>query len=273
MNPREYEEVYGYGLLDDLHNLFPEFLYDADLFPHDTNRMLGWMRHRMTNIFPQTYRRARVVYTTRHAPRRRSDYDDWQFISRISLRAPAQMRMSELPLLNRIVEPAAEDYGFSTNLFNNLMNSTTLNNLPSLSYRYQINTIPLATNQTTNPTVNPNLTTFLNSFFESVPVNASEEEINAASSIVDVSGDVICPVCQDNSAPSSPNSTPQPAWRKLNACGHTFHRNCVDRWFARNVHCPVCRADIRDSVRVDNDNRARAEAVAERVLSEMDDAI
>jgi hypothetical protein len=34
--------------------------------------------------------------------------------------------------------------------------------------------------------------------------------------------------------------------RRLNRCGHTFHTTCIDTWFQRNVHCPVCRHDIRE---------------------------
>jgi hypothetical protein len=32
--------------------------------------------------------------------------------------------------------------------------------------------------------------------------------------------------------------------RKLNACNHLFHINCIDRWVANNNKCPLCRSDI-----------------------------
>lgn len=35
--------------------------------------------------------------------------------------------------------------------------------------------------------------------------------------------------------------------RKINHCQHTFHKQCIDRWFQTNVHCPNCRHDIRDT--------------------------
>jgi hypothetical protein len=31
----------------------------------------------------------------------------------------------------------------------------------------------------------------------------------------------------------------------MNVCHHTFHKSCIDTWFQENVHCPVCRHDIR----------------------------
>lgn len=36
------------------------------------------------------------------------------------------------------------------------------------------------------------------------------------------------------------------AIRKITQCNHTFHRSCIDTWFVRNVRCPVCRHDIRE---------------------------
>lgn len=33
--------------------------------------------------------------------------------------------------------------------------------------------------------------------------------------------------------------------RRLLGCRHTFHRACIDTWFQRHVHCPSCRADVR----------------------------
>ena len=34
--------------------------------------------------------------------------------------------------------------------------------------------------------------------------------------------------------------------RRLNVCGHIFKKANIDRWFERNVRCPVCRFDIRE---------------------------
>ncbi|XAR66689.1 hypothetical protein NMG60_11013000 [Bertholletia excelsa] len=37
--------------------------------------------------------------------------------------------------------------------------------------------------------------------------------------------------------------------RKLPACGHVFHADCVDRWLRRVTNCPVCRATVELSSR------------------------
>jgi hypothetical protein len=55
--------------------------------------------------------------------------------------------------------------------------------------------------------------------------------------------DQACAICQDA-------LTEEQEGRKLNACGHWFHKNCIDTWLSGNVHCPVCRHDIRESISI-----------------------
>jgi len=47
-----------------------------------------------------------------------------------------------------------------------------------------------------------------------------------------------CAICQDTIIPTDPA-------RRLVACGHVYHRGCIDEWFRRSVYCPSCRHDIR----------------------------
>ena len=51
--------TYEVDLLDDLHALFPELLYDSTLFPHDTNDRFGntlsWIRYRISNLYPSVF--------------------------------------------------------------------------------------------------------------------------------------------------------------------------------------------------------------------------
>ena len=48
-----------------------------------------------------------------------------------------------------------------------------------------------------------------------------------------------CSICQDT-------YTDGQAIRSLNHCNHEYHRGCIDVWFQGNVHCPICRWDIRE---------------------------
>jgi hypothetical protein len=82
---------------------------------------------------------------------------------------------------------------------------------------------------------------FLN---QRVPVYPSVQEIDRATTLFRAGsnrqGD-ICTICQDH---GSAEETPE--WRELDACGHLYHKKCIDRWFETSVHCPICRVDIRD---------------------------
>jgi hypothetical protein len=81
----------------------------------------------------------------------------------------------------------------------------------------------------------------LDAFLQPVEVRPTAEQIMANTTVGNLVSDEdhTCAICQDT-------LTPEQEGRKLNACGHWFHRNCIDTWFDRNVHCPVCRHDIRE---------------------------
>ena len=77
--------------------------------------------------------------------------------------------------------------------------------------------------------------------FSNVIVRPTREQISAGSvvSIVSAPTTDICAVCQDGFGIGNER-------RRLNACRHVFHTGCIDTWFHENVHCPVCRHDIRE---------------------------
>jgi len=239
-----YHQVYDYALLDDVHNLFPEFLYDNMIFPSDSNSMIGWVRYRMANLFPQTYRQQRALYLQHRAAAQRDSYDDWMFlVNRPIATPPRPIRLREQ------VWPAPAPASPWPPAIAALLAS------PTAGWGGSSYTTP---SRPTNQFVtSANLGALLGTFFDPIPVNATPAEITAASTIIphtEISQETICAICQDHDA-ASPRSSgaavspPEAAvsWRKLNRCGHLFHSVCVDNWFARNAHCPVCRADIRNA--------------------------
>jgi hypothetical protein len=235
------ETPYNFGLLDDIHNLFPEILYDPQLFPGESNRMVNWIRYRLTQLFPQTFRRCRLLYESRTQASARADFDDWQFLTNIrQLRTPVQLQMP--PAINRnefLQTPIQTPPRSNTTINRNLSGSLGLASPVVRSWGGEdgINLLSLALSV---PTEN-----WLASFFDSVPIRPTGVEIEAASEILqeaNIQQDVICTICQEHS--QSPRTTPV-SWRRLRGCQHVFHRECIDRWFSRNSHCPVCRADIR----------------------------
>ena len=46
-----------------------------------------------------------------------------------------------------------------------------------------------------------------------------------------------CPICLDE-------FKCRQHCRKFN-CSHIFHKKCIDRWLAKNTHCPVCRSSVQ----------------------------
>jgi bacterioferritin-associated ferredoxin len=80
-------------------------------------------------------------------------------------------------------------------------------------------------------------------FGEDVEVAPTAEQITTASELKSHSEmpvEAVCAICQDHDS-----QTFQENWRQLQ-CHHAFHLSCIDNWFRRNVHCPVCRKDIRE---------------------------
>lgn len=81
----------------------------------------------------------------------------------------------------------------------------------------------------------------MDQFMQPVVVRPTPEQIEANTTVGNLVSDTdnSCAICQDV-------LTAEQEGRKLNACGHWFHRECIDTWLGTNVHCPVCRHDIRE---------------------------
>ncbi|CAN8318457.1 unnamed protein product [Cochlearia groenlandica] len=46
-----------------------------------------------------------------------------------------------------------------------------------------------------------------------------------------------CAICLQNAAEGE-------KMRRITACGHCFHADCIDPWLEKRSTCPVCRAQI-----------------------------
>lgn len=235
INNQRYETIYGSALFDELHNFFPELMYDEMIF---STEPYAWMRHRMTILFPQAFTRQRSLYNIYNAGSRRADYETWRFSSFPSVgQTHGNPRFSNpVRVTASLVEPvlrtsaraavrttpttrAQDDFTLLTNLLNSALSPAD-------------NLAPIRGES--------NILRFLYGNLEDVPVTPSAEIVSRHSELVQstaVPADVNCVICQER-------NTNIIEWRKLN-CSHYFHRNCIDQWFRQNSHCPVCRHDIR----------------------------
>ena len=82
-------------------------------------------------------------------------------------------------------------------------------------------------------------------FLQPVVVHPTAEQIAENTTLGNLVSDTdhACAICQDS-------LTAEQEGRKLNACGHWFHKSCIDTWLERDVHCPVCRHDIREPLTI-----------------------
>jgi len=89
----------------------------------------------------------------------------------------------------------------------------------------------------------------MDQFLQPVVVHPTPEQIAANTTLGNLVSDTdhACAICQDA-------LTSEQQGRKLNACGHWFHKSCIDTWLDRDVHCPVCRHDIREPMRQNSPN-------------------
>jgi hypothetical protein len=211
-----YRNVYNITLLNDIHFLCPEILYDNVIFPNsEANNIIGWIRYKLTRLYPTTYHRNRIEYLRTLSTVTRNDYDDWGFLLN---RQPFTIPSSHRNII--ISEP---DIIPITPINSNIVQSTTsgLNDLIRLLFNYS------------------------GSFEDPVPVFPTTEQINNATEIVsgnEQPENIICTICQsDDTSPS------EVMWRTIKSCKHTFHRQCIDRWFTEHSQCPVCRVDIRNT--------------------------
>lgn len=237
MSSHQYEELYGVGLLDDLHNYFPALLYEPERFP-SVPSLLAYIQNQTRNRFdlfslgqreyhgassasasppppppppPTTVPSVRVNVPLNDVSGNAIPQNSNFPASRIAPRLANPF--TSLQYVFNLPEPEEEETVALTNLL------TTLLRLPA----------------------NPVAREGLDAFLQPVPIRPTVEQIEANTTVGNLVSDEehACAICQDNLQPEQEG-------RKLNACGHWFHKHCIDTWLEGNVQCPVCRHDIRE---------------------------
>jgi hypothetical protein len=269
-----YEPVYGFSLMDELHNFFPELLYDDALFGSET---MSWMRHRVQSLFPHAYVRQQNMYMMYSASERMNAYARWHHdhfdtfsAGRGALQPPPAPRRGAAHVMpgrgaGAIYTPAAPfppppaptapTASTARNAPVDISGAAPANLLPPRSSRNQGALPSLFTSliyEVPEPVFNDfnvaaNLLNLFNiNSFTDVTVAPTHTQIEAASVIRlydEVPEDQTCSICMEHDAANGELN-----WRELR-CGHKFHILCIDTWLTSHVQCPICRADIRTMAR------------------------
>lgn len=252
-----YETLYGVGLLDDLHNYFPALLYDSSGFSN-VQDVLTYIQQQTRNRFDlfslgrRNYRPAApVVSAAAHeavaaepAPVTRSSVSHSPLFSRgihqYFGRPASNLQGSTLlqPHVRNGILTYTANIPLNTDMEHDDEGEGDESTQQSIQAAEALLSLFLPERQTR--IITPGRSNLFDSFLQPVVVRPTPEQITRFTSVGNRVSDteLACAICQDQLLADQEG-------RRLNACGHWFHRNCIDTWFQSNVHCPVCRHDIR----------------------------
>jgi hypothetical protein len=202
------QNIYSIQILNDIHNYFPDILYNPGRF-RNIQDLLSYIRS-VADESPYSRGLAqynRNIYPS-PAPSRHTPIRTTHTVSETATILP-NSTWSPFIYYEQPINPTANN-NIITSLFGNIFNDAVgLNNLQ----------------------------TFLD---QRVPVRPSQMDIIRATIIetIEEEPDMLCAICQDDIEVGQ-------QVRKINHCGHTFHKDCIDVWFRENPQCPTCRHDIR----------------------------
>ena len=250
-----YTSNFRVGLLDDLHNYFPDLLYNSDRFQsvQDVLQYVQGQARTLCNPFEQGQRAYRSHFQPQQQqqqPQQQQPQQQQSNTIHIPVQSPTgpvgdssgssilvdstgstqdvtPVRSIRSLTVNppRIYRRYQTTTPYYTSIMNDLVNEENLigiNTLGSLSNLFNI-------------ALNPSF-----SSMNDVVVVPTNEQINNATSLVNnltTTGSEDCAICQE---------VMEENLRKINRCNHLFHRSCIETWFQSGVTCPICRIDIRE---------------------------
>ena len=251
-----YETLYGVGLLDDLHNYFPALLYDSSGFG-TVRDVLTYVQTQARNRF-DLFSYGQREYVGSHPPRAPVEENVYRRVVRTSFASvPPQPVQPLSTLLRQPAAPSQEVPRIQVELNNGDADDEEEEEeeeeVPVAENRIIANALLSLLNlPATGLTRTYDIDVFgslvggrgrggMDQFLQPVVVRPTPEQIANNTTIGNLVSDVeqACAICQDTLSPEQEG-------RKLNACSHWFHKSCIDTWLERDVHCPVCRHDIRE---------------------------
>ena len=253
LHNQPYESVYGVGLLDDLHNYFPAVLYEPSSF-HSVRDLLTYISVRTRRRFDlysnamNSYHDTPVTDTPETAHAHAAAHAPSAQDQRVASNLPRHnfTGSSYAAAASAAVSAASSALNAATNPTvnplrrNNLHLPATTNVLSALiAGLADMNEVD--TNSVYRILLTPPVPRVPTTFMEPVIIRPTQEQITNSTRLGTPNDPTeVCTICQETIEEN------QPA-RLILHCEHWFHTSCIDVWFQQDVHCPVCRHDIRSS--------------------------
>ena len=260
-----HEYIYNIQILDDIHNYFPDLLYNQQGF-NNIQDVFRYIQLHIPYFHLYTLNRDRYRNFMNNDIQYPNIPPHWAVIRDNSHGQFASSMIRHIRRNNRILEQSNEENTYQPphQLNSTIQNTRTSVETPSavpvtprITFRHSI--IPSNIHTINDELGNALLSTITQLFptasipginaehLEPVIVRPTQHDINN-STVEEVwiqEESVLCTICQDNIFPGM-------IVRRLCQCEHCFHKECIDTWFERNVRCPICRNDIREPMDEDD---------------------
>jgi len=248
-----YETLYGVHLLDDLHNYFPALLYDSSSF-QSVQSVLRYIQEQTRARFDLFSYGQREYLSTAPAPVGPSV----RRVVRTSM--GGSVPGAQVPGASTLLPPSTLQHARPMTIDLSLTQLIQSEEHEGEDGEEDEEGIPPLETALSRALLNllqippaPLVRTYgglgqgglgqggLDQFLQPVDVRPTPDQIAANTTVGNLVSDTehSCAICQDS-------LTAEQEGRKLNACGHWFHKDCIDTWLTRNVRCPVCRHDLRE---------------------------
>jgi hypothetical protein len=247
--------VYGVPIIDNIHNYFPDILYNNTRFT-SLPALMEYLRNQMNHHF-NIYNRMYMEYWRNNAP----DMSNSVSPSRSAQAVPTTPNIQAMPremqeALDALLNPLGSNISTRTatpvlHPMSTYMDDELLLNGFATPLQPTSNNAP--------PSIN-RLSTALNSIFPGIgegrpavfmaarayhirPLNLNVPETDGLTPLdIQRSTHIAqriegqCPICYDDYSGND--------LRIINTCNHAFHIECIDRWFQNHNTCPMCRANV-----------------------------
>jgi hypothetical protein len=237
----QYETVYHVGLFDDLHNFLPAVLYDPSRF-RSVQDLLSYVQAQSQFHF-NLHTRGRDLYqrsrrTQPQVPGRRAvnitTNETIDITPLFTTTLPAGLGRPRVPTAVATAEFTIPATGIQVDGMGLDIGATpVLDELMNILQQNMLRPRGVAGAGGAGAAAN----------LEPVIVRPTQEQIEHATTMRAATTEDEannCSICQDCFVEGQ-------SIREINHCEHPFHQECITPWFERNVHCPVCRFDIRDT--------------------------